>query len=490
MAASALASERPASAKGIFVDNRWQAGTTGRTLPVEAPAEGRQFSCIAAGSREDIDVAVRAARRAREGAWGRLNATERGRLLQNLGRVVLDRGDELAALEARDTGKPLKQARADVIATARYFEFYGGAAEKVHGDTLPFLNGYFVATIREPYGVTGHIIPWNYPAQMFSRTCAPALAVGNACVVKPAEDACLSILRIAELAAGVGFPNGAINIVPGLGEEAGAALAAHAGIDFVAFTGSPEVGSLIQAAAARNHIGCTLELGGKSPQLIFDDADLEAALPVVVNAIVQNSGQTCSAGSRVLIQKSIYDRFVGLLADKFASLVAGTPEMDRDLGPVISLRQKARVERYVAKAKSEGVPLIAKGQVASEVPAQGHFVAPVLFGPVPRANVLAHEEVFGPVLAALPFEDEADGVRLANGTDYGLMAGVWTSNGGRQMRVAKQVRAGQVYINGYGAGLGVELPFGGTKKSGHGREKGFEALREYSQIKTIIWNHG
>ena len=253
-------------AKGVFIDNRWRPAASGRTLPMIAPAEGVAFAAIAAGDKPDIDLAVAAARRAFEsGAWSRLNAAERGRLLLRLGRLVEDHAEEIARLEARDTGKPMKQARADAVAVARYFEYYGGAADKLHGDTVPFLDGFFVATVWEPKGVTAHIIPWNYPGQMFGRTVAPSLAVGNACVIKPAEEACLVPLRLAELAAEAGFPEGAINVVPGLGEEAGAALANHPGIDFISFTGSVEVGTLIQTAAARNHIGCTLELGGKSP---------------------------------------------------------------------------------------------------------------------------------------------------------------------------------------------------------------------------------
>lgn len=281
-----------AAAKGVFINNAWHPAASGRTVPVYAPADGKVFAEIAAGTAPDVDAAVKAARAAVEqGAWGRLSATERGRLLVKLGIAIADHAEELALLEARDTGKPMKQAKADIVAAARYFEFYGGGADKLHGETIPFLNGYFVATERERFGVTGHIIPWNYPAQMFGRTIGPALAVGNATVVKPAEDACLTPLRIAELAAGVGFPEGAINIVPGLGEEAGAALSGHRDIDFIAFTGSPEVGVLIQTAAARNHIGCTLELGGKSPHVLFGDTDLDVAIPVIVNTVVQNAGR-------------------------------------------------------------------------------------------------------------------------------------------------------------------------------------------------------
>ena len=480
-----------APAKGVFVDNRWRASASGKTIPVVAPADGQVFAAIAAGNAVDVDVAVKAARAAVEGgAWGKLSATERGRLLNKLALAIADHAEELAQLEARDTGKPMKQARNDMIATARYFEFYGGAADKVHGDTIPFLPGYFVTTEHVPYGVTAHVIPWNYPAQMFGRTVAPALAMGNACVVKPAEDACLTPLRLAELAAGVGLPEGALNIVPGLGEEAGAALSGHPDIDYISFTGSPEVGTLIQTAAARNHIGCTLELGGKSPHIVFGDADFDLAASTIAITIVQNAGQTCSAGSRVLVEKRAYDKFVGALADRFGQLVAGSPEMDRDLGPVINATQKKRIEGFFTRAGESGVPLLAEGKIAAGVPDGGFFIAPRLYGPVPRANELAQKEVFGPVLSVMPFEDEADAVRLANGTDYGLMAAVWSLDGNRAMRVARGIKAGQVYINSFGAGGGIELPFGGMKKSGHGREKGFAALHDISQIRTTIIKHG
>lgn len=480
-----------APAKGIFINNRWQPGASGKTIAVVAPAEGVVFAAIAAGNAADVDAAVKAARAAAEGGpWSRLSATERGRLLSKLALAIADHAEELAQLEARDTGKPLRQARNDMIATARYFEYYGGAADKVHGDTIPFLPGYFVTTEHVPYGVTAHVIPWNYPAQMFGRTVAPALAMGNACVVKPAEDACLTPLRLAELAAGIGLPEGALNIVPGLGEEAGAALSSHPDIDFISFTGSPEVGTLIQTAAAKNHIGCTLELGGKSPHVVFGDADVDLAATTIATTMVQNAGQTCSAGSRVLVEKRAYDRVVGALADRFSKLVAGTPEMDRDLGPVINEAQKKRIESFFARAEESSVPVLATGQVAEGVPHGGFFVAPRVYGPVPRSNELAQKEVFGPVLSVLPFEDEGDAVRLANGTDYGLMAAVWSLDGNRAVRVSRGIKAGQVYINSFGAGGGIELPFGGMKKSGHGREKGFAALHDVSQLRTTIIKHG
>ena len=477
-------------AKGCFIDNRWVPAISGQTLPVMAPAEGIVFAEIAAGGREDIARAVAAARTAFEtGAWSRLSATERGRLLSRLGQLIEAHFDELVALEARDCGKPLATARADVTATARYFEYYGGAADKVHGEQIPFMNGYYVTGEREPLGVTGHVIPWNYPAQMTGRTLGPALAMGNATVLKPAEDACLAVLRIAELAAEAGFPEGAVNVVPGLGHEAGAALSEHPGIDFISFTGSPQVGTMIQTAAAQNHIGCVLELGGKSPQIVFDDADFEKAVPVIVAAIVQNAGQTCSAGARLLVQRSAWDRLIPMVVERFAKLRAGKPDDAPDLGPIISAKQRERVAGYIAAAKVAGVPVLAEGAVQEQAPEGGFFVPPVLFGPVPRDAELACEEVFGPVLSALIFEDEADALALANGTEYGLIAGVWTNDNARALRVARRLRVGQVYVNAYGAGGGVELPFGGVKKSGHGREKGFEALYEFSALKTVVIKH-
>jgi aldehyde dehydrogenase (NAD+) len=462
----------------------------GRVLDVLCPSDGRVFARIARSGAEDVATAVAAARKAFEGDWGRLTALERGRLLMKLGQAIADNAKELAALESRDTGKPLKHGAADMVAAARYFEFYGSAADKLHGDTLPFLNGYTVAVVNDPHGVTGHIIPWNYPAQIFGRSVGASLACGNACVVKPAEDACLSVLRFAELAREVGFPAGALNVVAGLGAEAGVALSSHPGIDFISFTGSPQTGAAIQAAAARNNVGCTMELGGKSPQLLFADADIEAAAPVIINAIIQNGGQTCSAGSRVLIERSAYAKFSGALAERFAKVRAGAHDKDRDMGAMINARQRARVEGFLAAARDQGQRVLAQGTVDADAPAGGFYVAPTLFGEVPRDNALANEEVFGPVLSLMPFEDEADAVALANGTPYGLVAGVWTADARRSMRVARAMRCGQVFVNGYGAGGGIELPFGGVKKSGHGREKGFEALYEFCASKTIVINHG
>lgn len=474
----------------MFVGGEWVEARGKETIPVVSPVDGEIFGVIARGSEIDVDRAVQAARRALDGDWGRLSATERGRILSRLAQKIADNVDELAQLEARDTGKPRTTARNDIDVLARYFEYYGGAADKVHGGVIPFLSGYTVTLLREPLGVTGHIIPWNYPAQMMGRTIAPALAMGNATVLKPAEDACLSTLKVAELAVEAGLPAGALNIVTGYGHEAGAALAAHPGIDFITFTGSNEVGTLVQQAAAKNAVKCVLELGGKSPQIVFADADLDRALPIVVRAIVQNTGQTCTAGSRLLVERSIYDTFMARVAERFAMVRVGTPEMDLDCGPVINRNQFERVNGMVEGAKKEGVTVLARGQLSAQLPPKGYYVQPVLFGDVPRDQQIAQQEVFGPVLAAFPFKDENDAIALANSTSYGLLAAVWTENGGRQQRVAKAVRCGQVFINCYGAGGGVELPFGGTKRSGHGREKGFLALEEMSETKTVVHFHG
>ena len=474
----------------MIIDGKPCQAISGHTLEVRSPVDGKVFDHIPRSDARDIDLAVRAARAALNAAWGQLSATERGRLMLKLSQLVMTHAEALALLEAKDTGKPMTTARNDMVVLSRYFEFYGGAADKVHGEVIPFLNGYQVNLLREPLGVTAHIIPWNYPAQMMGRSIAPALAMGNAVVVKPAEDACLSCLRIAELALEAGFPAGALNIVSGIGEEAGAALANHPDINFISFTGSNEVGVLIQQAAAKHAVKCTLELGGKSPHLVFEDANLELAATTVVRGIIQNTGQTCTAGSRLLVQQSIHDRFVALVAEKFKQVRVGTPEMNLDCGPVVNPTQQQRVNRFIEQAKASGLPVLAQGQIDPGVPADGYYVMPTFFGAVPADHPLAHQEVFGPVLAAMPFQDEAHAIALANDTDYGLLAAVWTENGGRQQRVAKALKGGQVFVNSFGAGGGVELPFGGVKRSGHGREKGFLALEEMSTTKTVVHFHG
>jgi aldehyde dehydrogenase (NAD+) len=433
----------------LFIDGKKVSATGGQSIAVFSPVTGEAYAEIARGQPEDIDLAVAAARKALSGEWGALSATERGRVLVRIADRVLANIDELAEIEARDTGKPLPLARKDIEALARYFEFYGGAADKVHGEVIPYLSGYSVNVVRERCGVVGHIIPWNYPAQMLGRTIAPALAMGNASVVKPAEDACMTSLRFAELATEAGLPAGALNIVTGYGREAGAALAGHPGINLITFTGSPDVGVFIQTAA-----------------------------------------ETCSAGSRLLVQREVYDQVVERVAARFREVRVGLPQTSPDCGPIITNAQFGRVKQFIHACKADNLPIIAEALMDSDLPEGGYYVRPVVFGPVPRDHRLAREEVFGPVLAVLPFDDEEDAVALANGTDYGLVASIWSENGARQQRMAKRLEGGQVFINCYGAGGGVELPFGGIRKSGHGREKGLLALDEFSITKTVVCHHG
>jgi aldehyde dehydrogenase (NAD+) len=477
-----------------YIANSWAAPSGGEFIPVIDPSNGQSIGEIARGNKDDVGAAMAAARAAIgecfDGPWGGLSAAQRGRLLYQFGAAVAQRSEELAQLEARDTGKSMKTARADVAALARYLEYYAGACDKLHGETLPYDPGYMVMTVREPHGVTGHIIPWNYPIQIFGRTVGASLAAGNACVIKPAEDASLSILRLAQLATEVGFPAGAINVVTGFGHEAGAHLTAHRGIDHISFTGSTITGRLVAEAAAKRYCPVTLELGGKSPQLVFEDADLDTALPTILNAIVQNAGQTCSAGSRLLVQKSIYEEVLQRLAESFRSLRSGPPALELDMGPLVNRKQYEQVKRVLNQAEAEGITVMARGELHPEAAAAGYYQEAVLLRDVPHDNSLAQQEIFGPVLAAMPFDDEAQAIALANGTEFGLVAGVWTRDGARQLRLARKLRCGQVFVNNYGAGGGVELPFGGVKSSGYGREKGFEALLGFTVLKTIAIKHG
>ncbi|WP_164660624.1 aldehyde dehydrogenase family protein [Tropicibacter sp. Alg240-R139] len=471
-----------------LIGGEWRPAVSGQTLPLVDPSDGSEICHIARGAAADIDAAVQAARAALDGEWGQMPAFERGRLLTRLGQLVLDKVDELAAIEATDVGKPLTQARADAVALARYCEFYGGAADKIHGQTIPYLDGYTVYALREPHGVTGHIVPWNYPMQIIGRSLGAALAMGNAAVLKPAEEACLTALAFADLAVQAGLPAGALNVVPGIGAEAGAALSAHPGIHHISFTGSVATGALVQQAAGKNVVPVTLELGGKSPQLVFDDADLDAALPFLVNAGIQNAGQTCSASSRILVQRGVYETVKSRMAEAYGALSVGPARDDLRVGPLISNRQKEIVTGFLKKGADLNVA--GQGVIVDNAPETGAYVRPTLFADVPADHTLAREEIFGPVQVLIPFDTEEEAVRIANSTDYGLVASIWSRDGARQMRLAKQLQAGQVFINNYGAGGGVELPFGGVGKSGHGREKGFEALYGFSQLKTVAAYHG
>jgi aldehyde dehydrogenase (NAD+) len=439
---------------------------------------------------KDIDEAVLAAQAAMDGEWGRMTALERGRILTKIGEKIKKYEDELTEIESHDVGKPVKQARADAIAMARYFEFYGGSADKVMGHTIPYMEGYTVYTLREPHGVTGHIVPWNYPMQITGRCVGGALAMGNTCVLKPSEEACLTALLFARIAEEAGLPKGVLNVVPGFGAEAGAALSSHPGVHHISFTGSVGVGKLVQKAAGDNIVPVTLELGGKSPQIVFDDADLDAALPFLVAGGIQNAGQTCSAGTRILAQSGIYEKLIEMMSEKYKALQVGKATDDLDVGPLISAKQLNTVKSYIEAGEKSGLKIAAQGSIVYDAPENGNYVSPTLFRDVSNDHKLAQEEIFGPVQVVIPFDSEEEAIKIANGTEYGLVTGVWTRDGGRQLRMAKAVKAGQLFINNYGAGGGVELPFGGIGKSGFGREKGFEALYGFSVLKTVAVNHG
>jgi aldehyde dehydrogenase (NAD+) len=403
----------------------------------------------------------------------------RAKALTALARAVEADADSLADLECRDTGKPLSQARADVTATVRYLDYYAGSLERLEGRQIPLGPGLLDYTVREPWGVCAQIIPWNYPLQVAARTAAPALAAGNAVILKPSELASITPLRLADLAGEAGVPRGMLQVATGDG-AVGAALVAHAGVAHVTFVGSAANGARVAEACGRRLAPLELELGGKSPNVVFADADLDSAVPAIVKALIQNAGQSCSAGSRLLVERSIHDDVVRLVASALEALTIGPGIEDPDLGPLISERQLENAKRMLAAARADGATIATGGE-----PLEGLFLQPTLVTHVRPDSELFREEVFGPVLCAVPFADEREAVELANATAYGLVAGVWTRDLARAHRVAACIQAGQVFVNTYGVGGGIELPFGGMKGSGYGRGKGIEALLAYSQLKNV-----
>src|SRR5271169_2249033 len=479
-----------ATPRQLFVNGQWTDAASGRTFETPNPATGETLARVAEGGAEDIDRAVRAARRAfEEGPWGRMTPSERGRVIWKIGDLILEHADELAQLESLDNGKPVDVARAaDVPLAADLFHYMAGWATKIEGNTInisvPYMPGanFHSYTRREPVGVVGQIIPWNFPLLMAAWKLGPALATGCTVVLKPAEQTPLSALLLAELVAEAGFPEGVVNVVSGYGETAGAALAAHADVDKVAFTGSTEVGKLILQAAAGNLKKVSLELGGKSPNIVFDDADMRTTVPGAASAIFFNHGQCCCAGSRLYIEKDMFDQVVEGVADQAKKIKVGPGfEPDTSMGPLVSVEQLNRVCNYLEAGFNEGAEAVAGGK-KKEGP--GYFVEPtVMVNTNPNMKVV-REEIFGPVVVASPFSDINQIVAEANNSEYGLAAGVWTKDISKAHRVANRLRAGTVWINCYNV-FDAALPFGGYKQSGWGREMGHEVLEQYTEVKAI-----
>ena len=473
--------------QGLIIGGECVPSAGGGVFEVPDPSTGAVLARVASATREDVDRAVQVAAETLESReWGGIVPAERARILYRIAQRLREQAEALAELESRDTGKPLRQGRADVQVAARYFEFYAGAADKIMGNTIPLGPGYIDFTVREPIGVSAQIVPWNYPIQIGSRGVAPALAAGCTVVLKPSSEAPMTALRLGEIALECGLPSGALNVVPGTGAEAGTALAGHPGIGQLTFTGSVEVGVQVAKTAAENVVPVVMELGGKSPNVVFADADLDLVLPGVANAIFQNAGQTCSAGSRLLVERPVHDALVELLVRHTQKMHLGPGVEDPDMGPIISRRQLEQIEAYIGLAKEEGGEVVAGGRRPQDSRLRGgYFLEPTLLDRMSNEMRAAQEEIFGPVLSIISFDGLDEAVAIANRSPYGLLAGVWTRDINQALAFAARVKSGQVYVNAYGAGGGVELPFGGYKKSGYGREKGLEALASYTQVKNV-----
>ncbi len=473
----------------MFLNGERVWARSGATFDAIDPATAQVFARVALGDKADVDSAVASAHAAM-GGWAGLPPVRRVRLLNRLAGLLRERSREFAELESLDVGKPVRQAEDDVAAAAGYFEYFAGVADKVFGSSIPLGEGFVDFTLREPLGVSAQIVPWNYPLRLASRGIAPALASGNAVVAKPAAEAGLSIVRLAELAAEAGLPPGVFNVVTG-GRETGAALASHPGINHITFTGSVPTGIAIMKAAADNVVPVTLELGGKSPNIVFADADLERAAASAATTLTQNSAQTCTAPTRLLLEESAHDRFVDLLATRIGTIRMGRGLDNPDMGPVVSERQMQRVLGYIASGARDGATAVTGGRRAHAAElARGYFIEPTLLDRVAPGSVLEQEEIFGPVLTVTTFASVEEAIAVANGTPYGLVTGVWTRDLSKAFKVATAVKSGQIRVNSYSVEGSIGLPFGGYRRSGFGREQGVQALTNYTQIKNVMINFG
>ncbi len=472
----------------MLINGKWVDSASGKTFPTYNPATGDVLSNVAEGDKEDINRAVKAARAAFEtGPWSKIAPSERARMIWKLADLLEKNLEEFAQLESLDNGKPLKVARAaDVPLAIDHFRYYAGWATKIEGNTIPFSGApqgkFFAYTMREPVGVVGQIIPWNFPLLMAAWKLAPALATGCTIVLKPAEQTPLTALRLGELVMEAGIPEGVVNIIPGYGETAGAALAAHDDVDKVAFTGSTEVGKLILHAAAGNLKKVSLELGGKSPNIILDDADLDASIPGAASAIFFNQGQTCCAGSRLFIQKDVFDKVVEGISDRASKIrVRQGFDPDCDMGPLVSEEQLNRVVGYMDSGKKEGAKATTGGEREGN---KGYFVKPTVLVNTTDKMKVVQEEIFGPVVTASPFDSLDEIAAKANDTVYGLAAGIWTRDIKKAHALAAKIKAGTVWINCYNV-FDAAMPFGGYKQSGWGREMGHEVLEHYTEVKSV-----